>query len=39
MRDNLRTLDLGPLDEEEMARMRRIGDRLYGKPRTAASGG
>ena len=38
MRDNLRALDLGPLDEEEMARLRRIGDHIYGKPRAAAPG-
>jgi aryl-alcohol dehydrogenase-like predicted oxidoreductase len=29
MRDNLRALDLGPLDPDEMARMRRIGSHLY----------
>jgi predicted aldo/keto reductase-like oxidoreductase len=33
MRANLRTLELGPLDAAEMARMRRIGDFIYGKPR------
>jgi hypothetical protein len=34
MRENLETLDSGPLSEEEMERIRRIGDHLYGKPRT-----
>jgi predicted aldo/keto reductase-like oxidoreductase len=33
MRDNLRALELGPLNPPEMARMRRIGDLIYGKPR------
>ena len=33
MRENLRTLDSGPLDPEEMERVRRIGDFIYGKPR------
>lgn len=33
MRENLETLDSGPLSEEEMARIRRIGDHVYGKPR------
>jgi len=33
MRENLRALELGPLDATEMARMRRIGDHIYGKPR------
>jgi aryl-alcohol dehydrogenase-like predicted oxidoreductase len=33
MRENLRTLDSAPLSEEEMARIRRIGDQIYGKPR------
>jgi aryl-alcohol dehydrogenase-like predicted oxidoreductase len=33
MRDNLRALDLGPLGPDEMSRIRRIGDHLYGKPR------
>jgi predicted aldo/keto reductase-like oxidoreductase len=33
MRENLRALELGPLSEAEQARMRRIGDHLYGKPR------
>jgi len=28
--DNLRALDAGPLDEEEMARIRRIGRHIYG---------
>jgi hypothetical protein len=31
MEDNLRALDAGPLDEEEMARVRRIGDHIYRK--------
>jgi aryl-alcohol dehydrogenase-like predicted oxidoreductase len=34
MRENLETLDSGPLGPDEMARIRRIGDHLYGKPRT-----
>jgi aryl-alcohol dehydrogenase-like predicted oxidoreductase len=33
MRENLETLELGPLSEKEMARVRRIGDHVYGKPR------
>ncbi len=33
MRENLRAIELGPLDAAEMARMRRIGDHIYGKPR------
>jgi predicted aldo/keto reductase-like oxidoreductase len=33
MRQNLTTLDLGPLDDEQMARVRRIGEHIYGKPR------
>lgn len=31
MEDNLKALDAGPLDEEEMARVRRIGKHIYGK--------
>jgi len=31
MEDNLRALNAGPLDEEEMARVRRIGKHIYGK--------
>jgi aryl-alcohol dehydrogenase-like predicted oxidoreductase len=31
MEANLGTLDAGPLDEEEMARVRRIGEHIYGK--------
>jgi len=31
MEDNLKALDAGPLDEEEMARIRRIGKHLYGR--------
>ena len=34
MRENLETLESGPLSEEEMARIRRIGDHVYGKPRS-----
>lgn len=34
MKENLETLDSGPLTEEEMARIRRIGDHVYGKPRS-----
>jgi predicted aldo/keto reductase-like oxidoreductase len=30
MEDNLKALDAGPLDEEEMARVRRIGKHIYG---------
>ena len=33
MRENLETLDSGPLSPEEMERIRRIGDHMYGKPR------
>ncbi len=31
MEDNLKALDAGPLDEEEMARVRRIGRHIYGR--------
>jgi len=31
MEDNFKALDAGPLDEEEMARVRRIGKHIYGK--------
>ncbi len=31
--EDLRALDLGPLGPDEMSRMRRIGDHIYGKPR------
>ena len=31
MEDNLKALDAGPLDEEEMARIRRIGKHIYDK--------
>ncbi len=31
MEDNLKALDAGLLDEEEMARVRRIGKHLYGR--------
>jgi len=34
MRENLETLDLGPLTPEEMERIRRIGDHIYGKSRS-----
>ena len=34
MRDNLETLDAGPLSPQEMERIRRIGDHVYGKART-----
>ncbi len=34
MRENLGTLDMGPLSPEEMERIRRIGDHVYGKPRS-----
>jgi predicted aldo/keto reductase-like oxidoreductase len=37
MRENLRALDLGPLGADEMSRVRRIGDHLYGKPRARAA--
>ena len=33
MRENLETLEAGPLSAEEMERVRRIGDHVYGKPR------
>jgi hypothetical protein len=29
MEDNLKALDAGPLDKEEMARVRRIGKHIY----------
>jgi hypothetical protein len=29
MEDNLKALDTGPLDKEEMARVRRIGKHIY----------
>ena len=32
--ENLETLDSGPLSEIEMERIRRIGDHVYGKPRS-----
>jgi aryl-alcohol dehydrogenase-like predicted oxidoreductase len=35
MREALRALELGPMSDEELARMRRIGDALYGKDRTS----
>jgi aryl-alcohol dehydrogenase-like predicted oxidoreductase len=33
LRENLATLDLGPLTENEMERIRGIGDYIYGKKR------
>jgi aryl-alcohol dehydrogenase-like predicted oxidoreductase len=33
MKENLKVLDLGPLNEEGLSRMRRIGDHIYGKTR------
>jgi aryl-alcohol dehydrogenase-like predicted oxidoreductase len=36
MRENLTVLDEGPLSDDEMARLRRIGDHIYGKPRAAS---
>jgi len=36
MRENLETLEAGPLSPEEMERVRRIGDHVYGKPRSRA---
>ncbi|MBE7479147.1 MAG: aldo/keto reductase [Polyangiaceae bacterium] len=35
MREALRALELGPMNEDELARMRRIGDGIYGKDRTS----
>lgn len=34
MRENLAVLTQGPMSEEELNRMRAIGDHIYGKPRT-----
>lgn len=34
MRENLETLESGPLSPDEMERIRRIGDHIYGKPRS-----
>ena len=31
MRQNLSSLDTGPMSDEELARVRRIGDFVYGK--------
>ena len=31
MQEALRALDAGPLDPDEMARMQRIGDHVYGR--------
>jgi aryl-alcohol dehydrogenase-like predicted oxidoreductase len=36
MRENLEVLDSGPLTPEEIERIRRIGDHLYGKPRAVS---
>jgi aryl-alcohol dehydrogenase-like predicted oxidoreductase len=33
MHENLSVLDQGPMNETEMARMRKIGDHIYGKKR------
>jgi predicted aldo/keto reductase-like oxidoreductase len=33
MRQNLAVLDTGPMSEDELARMRRIGDHVHGKSR------
>jgi predicted aldo/keto reductase-like oxidoreductase len=33
MQENLAVLDAGPMSEEEVARMRRIGDHVYGRKR------
>jgi hypothetical protein len=30
MREALKTLEMGPLNQEEMERMRKIGDYLHG---------
>ena len=37
MQKNLKTLELGPLNNDEMQRIRRIGDHVYGKPRVQAA--
>lgn len=31
MRENLKTLEMGPMNEEEMDRMKKIGDHIYNK--------
>lgn len=36
MRENLKTLDAAPLSNEEMERIRRIGDHVYGKSRSSS---
>jgi aryl-alcohol dehydrogenase-like predicted oxidoreductase len=33
MEDNFKALEKGPLDKEEMERVRRIGNYIYGKKR------
>jgi aryl-alcohol dehydrogenase-like predicted oxidoreductase len=35
MREALRALELGPMSDDELGRMRRIGDGIYGKDRTS----
>jgi aryl-alcohol dehydrogenase-like predicted oxidoreductase len=35
MQQALRALELGPMDEEELAWMRRVGDHIYGSDRTS----
>jgi aryl-alcohol dehydrogenase-like predicted oxidoreductase len=37
MREDLEALKQGPMAADEIARMRRIGDHVYGKPRAASS--
>ena len=34
MRENLSVLEKGPMSEEELARMRKIGDHIYGRKDT-----
>ncbi|MFO0567871.1 MAG: aldo/keto reductase [Polyangiaceae bacterium] len=36
MREALRAYDLGPMSEDELAWMRRVGDGIYGKDRTSS---
>ena len=33
MRENLQTLEMDPLNPDELDRIRKIGDFVYGKPR------
>jgi len=35
MQENLKLLEMGPLSADEMARIRRIGDHIYGKKRVS----